>query len=131
MKNQNTIAKEACKKGIISGGALAGFAALFTMYVSSNREVPVTGVSASGDALPGCLAVGFIIMIIGICVMVKNKSRLNQIEREEQEGRRNAGNAGCAYYYCDRCGKRLRITGGKGRVQITCPVCGNHFIVNR
>ena len=27
MKNQNTIAKEACKKGIISGGALAGFAA--------------------------------------------------------------------------------------------------------
>jgi predicted RNA-binding Zn-ribbon protein involved in translation (DUF1610 family) len=31
-------------------------------------------------------------------------------------------------YMCDRCGRYIRVPKGKGKVQITCPGCGNHMI---
>ena len=143
MKNQNTMTREACKKGILSGGILAGFAALFILYVSENREIPFLHQYVRGNDLPGIRAVGAILFIIGICVLVKNKRRLNELDRKggksgagyretEGNGRNQEKNGSSyAYYYCEHCGKKLRVSGGKGRIQVTCPVCGHKFIVNR
>jgi DNA-directed RNA polymerase subunit RPC12/RpoP len=33
-------------------------------------------------------------------------------------------------YMCDRCGRYIRVPKGKGKIQITCPSCGNHMIRN-
>lgn len=32
------------------------------------------------------------------------------------------------YYKCSDCGQRVRIPRGRGKVEITCPKCGKHFI---
>lgn len=32
------------------------------------------------------------------------------------------------YYKCPNCSSRLRVPKGKGKIQITCPVCGKEFI---
>lgn len=32
------------------------------------------------------------------------------------------------YFKCKKCGKRLRVTKGKGKIEITCPHCGEKFI---
>lgn len=32
------------------------------------------------------------------------------------------------YYTCTKCGKKLRVPKGKGKISITCPQCGNKFI---
>lgn len=34
------------------------------------------------------------------------------------------------YFKCSRCGQRLRVPRGKGRVRITCPKCKNEFTKN-
>ena len=32
------------------------------------------------------------------------------------------------YVKCKRCGQRLRLPKGRGRLNVTCPKCGNRFI---
>lgn len=32
------------------------------------------------------------------------------------------------YYHCPKCGNTLRVPKGKGKIQITCPVCRTEFI---
>jgi ribosomal protein S27E len=32
------------------------------------------------------------------------------------------------YYKCPKCGNKLRVPKGKGKIAITCPVCHNEFI---
>ncbi len=32
------------------------------------------------------------------------------------------------YYSCSICKQRLRVPRGKGKIEITCPKCANHFI---
>lgn len=32
------------------------------------------------------------------------------------------------YYTCSTCKQRLRVPKGKGKIEITCPRCKNHFI---
>lgn len=32
------------------------------------------------------------------------------------------------YFKCKKCKKRLRVPKGKGKIEITCPHCGNKFI---
>jgi ribosomal protein S27E len=32
------------------------------------------------------------------------------------------------YYKCPKCGNKLRVPRGKGKIAITCPVCHNEFI---
>lgn len=32
------------------------------------------------------------------------------------------------YYRCPKCGSTLRVPKGKGKIAITCPVCGTEFI---
>ena len=32
------------------------------------------------------------------------------------------------YFKCKKCGKRLRVPKGKGKIEITCPHCGEKFI---
>jgi len=34
------------------------------------------------------------------------------------------------YFKCSKCGQRLRVPRGKGRIRITCPKCKNEFIKN-
>ena len=31
------------------------------------------------------------------------------------------------YYVCKNCGQKVRVPSGKGKIEITCPKCGNHF----
>ena len=148
MNEKNMAIREKCKKGMTSGALLAGFAALFTLYVANKKMVPVTDVYLNRSALPIVIGMGFLFLIIGICVMVKNKKQLEQIDREEQRyqagssrtaqaagrsqtGNRGADSVGYAYYYCEHCGRKLRIAGGKGRLEVTCPVCGYRFQVTR
>ncbi len=130
MKNQNTKTREECKKGILSGAILTGLAALFMLYVAENGEIPLIHQSLGRGSIPSVLCVGIILMVIGICVAAGNKKRLNQIEREEQ-ARRNSASSGVSYYFCEHCGKKLRVSGGRGRIQITCPMCGHQFFVKR
>ena len=141
MKNQNNMTRQEYKKGAICGGLLAAFAAWFIHCVLDNREIPIVNEFVRRDALPGCILIGVVILIIGFCVMVRNISRLNQLDRQDRNrgagarqsgGQGNtAGSSSYAYYYCEKCGKHLRIAGGKGQFQVTCPMCGHRFIVNR
>lgn len=32
------------------------------------------------------------------------------------------------FYRCRKCKNRLRVPRGKGKIEITCPICGNKFI---
>ena len=32
------------------------------------------------------------------------------------------------YYSCPKCRNTLRVPKGKGKLEITCPVCGNRFV---
>jgi DNA-directed RNA polymerase subunit RPC12/RpoP len=32
------------------------------------------------------------------------------------------------YYRCTKCHQKLRVPRGRGRIQISCPRCGNQFI---
>ena len=32
------------------------------------------------------------------------------------------------YFRCPSCGQQLRVPKGKGKIEITCPNCRNHFI---
>ena len=32
------------------------------------------------------------------------------------------------YYKCKGCGKTVRVPKGKGKICITCPVCGHEFV---
>jgi DNA-directed RNA polymerase subunit RPC12/RpoP len=32
------------------------------------------------------------------------------------------------YYRCSKCHQKLRVPRGRGRIQISCPRCGNQFI---
>lgn len=34
------------------------------------------------------------------------------------------------YYKCPKCGQRLRVPKGKGRIRINCPKCHNEFVKN-
>ncbi len=135
MKNQSTITREECKKGILSGGVLAAMGPLFALYVSENREIPFLHQYVRGDALPAIRVMGMILFFVGICIMLRNKRRLNALEgtggNSGAGNPKNPGGGNYAYYYCEHCGKKLRITGGKGRLQITCPLCGHSFIVKR
>lgn len=38
--------------------------------------------------------------------------------------------SGYALFSCPNCKKRLRVPAGKGRIQLTCPICKTKFIVN-
>jgi DNA-directed RNA polymerase subunit RPC12/RpoP len=31
-------------------------------------------------------------------------------------------------FVCKRCGKKIRVPKGKGKIEITCPLCGNRMI---
>ena len=33
------------------------------------------------------------------------------------------------YFFCSKCRQKLRGPKGKGKIEITCPVCRNQFIV--
>lgn len=133
MKNQKNKTKEECKKGIISGGVLVAMMAYFVSYIVENREIPFLDTFVRREALPGCILVGAIFMVIGFAVLISSKKQLNELEKLEKTGKsfHTEEKKQYAYYYCEHCRKKLRINGGKGRVQITCPVCGHQFIVNR
>lgn len=32
------------------------------------------------------------------------------------------------YYKCKKCGQKLRVPKGKGKIEVTCPRCGEKFI---
>lgn len=32
------------------------------------------------------------------------------------------------YYTCAACKQKLRVPKGKGKIEISCPKCGNHFV---
>ena len=52
-------------------------------------------------------------------------------ERAERERKRRAEKEDRRthrYYTCPTCGKKLRVPRGKGKIQITCPVCKASFI---
>ena len=34
------------------------------------------------------------------------------------------------YFKCSKCGQKLRVPRGKGRIRITCPKCKNEFTKN-
>ncbi len=40
---------------------------------------------------------------------------------------RRAAERGYKFFNCPGCGNRLRVPRGKGRLQITCPRCGQRF----
>lgn len=33
------------------------------------------------------------------------------------------------HFFCSKCRQKLRVPKGKGKIEITCPVCRNQFIV--
>jgi len=39
-----------------------------------------------------------------------------------------AGRKQYRYYACPQCKQKLRVPRGRGRIQISCPRCGNQFI---
>lgn len=94
MKNQNNMTRQEYKKGAICGGLLAAFAAWFIHCVLDNREIPIVNEFVRRDALPGCILIGVVILIIGFCVMVRNISRLNQLDRQDRNRGAGAGSPG-------------------------------------
>ena len=32
------------------------------------------------------------------------------------------------FFRCGNCGQKVRVPKGRGKIEITCPKCGNHFI---
>jgi predicted RNA-binding Zn-ribbon protein involved in translation (DUF1610 family) len=50
------------------------------------------------------------------------KTKLSGKLRELREGKHYR------YFKCPGCGSKLRLPRGKGKIQITCPKCGERFI---
>ncbi len=47
---------------------------------------------------------------------------------KQQRKERNAQKADFKFYKCPKCGVLNRIPKGKGKIEITCPKCGEKFI---
>ena len=50
--------------------------------------------------------------------------------QSEQNRNGSYGRTVYAYYYCPACKQQVRIPAGKGRVNVTCPRCGEKFPAN-
>lgn len=49
----------------------------------------------------------------------------NRMDRRQEE---NAQKKIFRFYDCPSCKQRIRVPRGQGRIEITCPQCGNTFI---
>ncbi len=45
-----------------------------------------------------------------------------------QKKNEHSQKANYRFYTCTKCGQRVRVPKGRGKIEITCPKCGNKFI---
>lgn len=55
-------------------------------------------------------------------------NRYQRAVLKQQRKERNAQKADFKFYKCPKCGVLNRIPKGKGKIEITCPKCGEKFI---
>lgn len=55
----------------------------------------------------------------------KNKGANGSVAAGSSAGSRT--DAGFKVFACPACRQRARVPSGKGKIEITCPKCGNHF----
>ena len=158
MKHQNKDIYSQYKEKVNNGIIVTSLGALLLISVLK-KEILIINQPLQREVLPIITAAGFIVSLIGLVMLFKNKSRLCRLEAEgcsahnpqkqktnnqktgtNQKSKQTAkaagkggqgNNSSYSYYYCVSCGKKLRINGGQGRLQITCPVCGHSFTVNQ
>ncbi len=63
---------------------------------------------------------------------IRKQKKAGTYTYDEDERRRNGagGSTVYAYYYCPSCKQQVRIPAGKGKVNVTCPRCGEKFSAN-
>jgi len=59
------------------------------------------------------------------------KNKLLGLFKGKGAGGRTAQSGGSAHthkiFFCPACRQKVRVPAGKGKIEITCPKCGNHF----
>ena len=131
MKKKN-VSRGECWINLIASVAAVGVG-FYALQCAEERRIPFTGELLSRSAVPLERAIGLVMIVLGIVYVFRYVRMLRQMDPKGSNRNTGAGGGPSAetHYTCPHCGKKLRVKGGRGRIQVTCPICGHHFFAKR